>query len=254
MVTREEEQRKAQAQADAEQQQKQVASEATRSERQQERSERQQERSEQQQARTAEEAQQAVKEQEEKAKSTMSAQVSGLAPSTVVDASALPSNVQQMKEAYVRQVGEYIDAPAYKGAFPVADDGKVYPPAISEADIRVSEVVLPELIRPPTPVMSERTKKEMERGKKAVGLAGQASTDRNAIREQAKREADQLRAAKGAPGVGDQVEAKYREAVRRNQTWGEGDEKVKRVLEHPFAVYREDLPPQLAPEVAKPAA
>lgn len=180
---------------------------------------------------------------------TVSAQVSQEAVATVVDPKALPSNVNQLKEAFDRQMAEYVGTPAYRsGVFPVAEDDERYPSVFKEQQRLAALPLEPELIRPTPPVVTKRTQDEMEAGRKSVAAAKAATEDREAVRTQRELENKQLLAAKGTPGTGDQIEAKFKEAVRRVQTWGEGEQRAQTMLEHPMRVYKEDMPYALSPE------
>ena len=156
----------------------------------------------------------------------------------VPDPSAVPSNIRQQEEVFLREREEFIQRNIQH--FPQAQGGDVYPPAGLVSDVQFQQPGAAsqqwERRRPldeAVPFVTEKTRREMEAGQKRVSTSNEAKAQADSVREeqetQHRTEMQQL--AGTSNETGEQLEAKRLEAIRRREIWGDGQ--VSRVIPPP---------------------
>jgi hypothetical protein len=144
----------------------------------------------------------------------------------VPDPSAVPSNIRQQEEVFMKERQEFIERNAQH--FPRAEGGNVYQGAITDVQFQQPGAPSQQWDNRPlneaVPVVSEKTRAEMEAGRKRVQTRGEAEKNAESIRrereETAQIEREQRMGVSGE--TGEQLEAKRLEALRRAEIWGQG--------------------------------
>lgn len=159
----------------------------------------------------------------------------------VPDPSAVPSNIRQQEEVFVKERQEFIERHAQH--FPHAEGGNVY----GATDVQFQQPGAPSQqwdnrpLNEAVPVVSEKTRAEMEAGRKRVQTRDEAAKNAESIRKEQEETARVEREQRMGVSAetGEQLEAKRLEALRRMETWGDGQ--TSRVIPPPPAA---GLPPR----------